>query len=129
VHAPIGETYRLVARNKSEWENHKKKQIYQHVWEKKKAGKTKRATDREKRKSEDGKKREKKESEMRERERERERERGIEKKHTQATASLSFSPPPSSDGVVCFCFFSRQESLKIERHPLSKNKKRGEISR
>jgi hypothetical protein len=89
VHAPIGETYRLVARNKSEWENHKKKQIYQHVWEKKKAGKTKRATDREKRKSEDGKKREKKESEMRERERERERDR--EKTHTGHSLSLFFT--------------------------------------
>jgi hypothetical protein len=53
------------------------------------------------------------------------RERENTHTHTEATASLSFSPPPSSDGVVCFCFFSRQESLKIERHPLSKNKKRG----
>jgi hypothetical protein len=44
-------------------------------------------------------------------------EKKEENTHTHTQQLLSLSPPPSSDGVVCFCFFSRQESLKIERHP------------
>ena len=60
------------------------------------------------------------------RKRKKERKRNVRKKEREKKQQRAKPPPlnPHGDGVIYFCFFSRQESLKIKTKGQKKKKKK-----